>query len=193
MITREDMKDFSMIGLAVDGAFSLTLTYVLTTCLDVRRLAIEFNRHCHVGDLTVSMSEISAALDLPNTKLVRRLMTSLSWHKDRLNFKEFVFNMWSFLAMTTDMLMGAAFEFFVSRIGREYLSMMEVRNLLREIQGGIFALDSSTLAVLDSMQMSVNNRISKDEFVYTIRKHPRLGSPIFLVQVCFADCLKCVL
>ena len=129
------------------------------------------------------MTEISAALDLPNTKLVQRLMNSLSWHKDRLNFKEFVFNMWCFLAMTNDMLMGFAFEIFTNRVGREYLSMMEVRNLLREIQGGIFALDSSTLTVLDSMQMSVNNRVSKAEFVYTIRRHPRLGSPLFLVQV----------
>ena len=110
-------------------------------------------------------------------------MNSLSWHKDRLNFKEFVFNFWTFLVQTKDMLMGSAFDIYSARVGHEYLSMADVRNLLREIQGGIFALDSSTLVILDSMQVSVNNKVSREEFVYTIQKHPRLGSPLVLVQV----------
>lgn len=165
-ISREDMRDFSLLGLGVD---------------DVRSLAVEFYKLCVLDELYVTVDELLAVLDLPLTRLHVGILT-LATDKQRMNFRDFVLNIWTFLSANNDLLLHAAFDIYHSD-KTEYLTLDGIKTLLQDINGGHFVLDSTTLNIIDRMETTITKKVARDEFVYTMRRYPRLVAPLYIIQV----------
>jgi hypothetical protein len=167
LLTKDDIKDFALLLLSVE---------------DLKSFSLEFHRLSLTHEIDISILEISMTLDLPSTLFISKLLTLLSYPKSKLSFKEFTFNMWYFLIEPHEQLIRSIFYSYCKE-GYEYMTQPEVHSLVFDIQGGMFALDSNTVFILDSMDLTMNNKVTCDEFLYTMQKYPKLVIPLYNIQV----------
>lgn len=167
LVSPEDLKDFSILGLSIE---------------EIKRFTIEFNKYCVHDNALASMIELTVILDIPMNQLTVGLLNSVSSSRKELNFKEFVINIWRFLIQSPDMLASSVYDIYIPP-GQSHLNLEATRGLIHQIQGGVFPLSSEINEIVAKIELSPSNKVSKDEFMHTIKKHPRLLKPVLILQV----------
>lgn len=151
------------------------------------------------GDNEIEFAELCAVLKLEDNEFTREIFAECDWNKGgTVNFCEFVFSLWYFLARDRGGLAEFAFEVYdqddTGQLGGEEVETMVAGVYGVKTGGGSWAgtghghkggkdkLQQHVSTVMKKLDFDGNGKISRKEFVQRAGKVPQLLSPAFDVQ-----------